>query len=71
MRGEGRPSVNEAKEGEGVGKTHALDIERPGFLGDSGKVVKILACRKIGRDDLIALLMSLVVRYEFDTLLDL
>lgn len=32
MRGEGRPSVNEAKEGEGVEKTHALDIERPGFL---------------------------------------
>lgn len=32
MRGEGRPSVNEAKEGEGVKKTHALDIERPGFL---------------------------------------
>lgn len=37
MRGEGRPSVNEAKEGEGVEKTHALDIERPGFLGKSRK----------------------------------
>lgn len=53
MRGEGRPSVNEAKEGEGVEKTHALDIERPGFLGNSGKVVKILAPPKIGHRDLI------------------
>lgn len=53
MREEGRPSVNEAKEGEGVEKTHALDIERPGFLGNSGKVVKILAPPKIGHRDLI------------------
>lgn len=65
MRGEGRPSVNEAKEGEGVEKTHALDIERPGFLGNSGKVVKILAHQKIGHDDLIALLTFVVLRYEF------
>lgn len=37
----------------------------------SGKVVKILARRKIGHDDLIAVLTFVVVRYEFDTLLDL